>query len=280
MRYAPLLLALLLAAPAAAGEPARDAAVLVLERTVVEFGVKPPKRGEEPAATEKPKIEKLSTRHYTVKLAPGRLREHCAETGKVTIVRFDRELLWMLKPREKTYREITFREINERSEQVRARLERRLPMIEEGAHKERIRKLLGLEGKPPELSVERPGKRRKILGESCEMVVVKLGKEELFRAWIAKRRAALLDRKWLLLGSCLPEGAAAKLAAIKGLLLEATFPLPRGGRLEISTGRFSEEKAAPGDFDDPATLGYKKRGPQKKRPLAPAPAGKKPEKKS
>jgi len=271
---------LLLAAPAAAGEPAEAAAVLVLERTVVEFGVKPPRKkaGEKPAPAGKPKIKKLSARHYTVKLAPGRLRERCAETGEVTIVRFDRELLWMLKPREKTYREITFREINERSEQVRARLERRLPMIEEGAHKERIRKLLGLAGKPPELSVKRPGRRRKILGESCELVVVKLGEEDLFRAWIAKRRAALVDDKWLLLGSCLPEAAAGKLAAIKGLLLKATFPLPRGGRLEISTARFGEEKAAPGDFDDPATLGYKKRGPQKEKP--PAPAGKKPGKKN
>lgn len=268
MRYTSLFLALLLAAPAAAGEaPEKPVAVLVLERTVTEFGVKPARKvkaGEKPAAPGKPEIVKLSTRRYTVKLAPGRLREHCAETGEVSIVRFDRELIWMLNTKEKTYREVTFREINERSAQVRERLARRLPMVEDGPQKEQLRKILGLGGEPPELSVTRPGKRRKILGESCELVVVKLGKEEFFRAWIAERRAPLVDRKWLLLGSCLPEQAAKKLAAIKGLLLEATFPMPRGGRLEITTGRIGEEKSPPEEFDDPAALGYRRRGTRKK----------------
>ncbi len=279
MRYAPLFVSLLLASPVAAGEARKkQVAVLVLERTVTEFGVKPVKKGEKrekPAAPGKPKIVKLSTRRYTVKLAPGRLREHCADTGEVSIVRFDRELIWMLDTKEKTYREVTFREINERSAQVRARLGRRLPMIEDGPHKEKLRDILGLGAKPPELTVTRPGKRRKILGESCELVVVKIGEEEFFRAWIAERRAPLVDSKWLLLGNCLSEKAAKKLAAIKGLLLEATFSMPSGGRLEISTGRIAEGKSPPEEFGDPAALGYERRGTRKKPS-----AGKKPGKKS
>ncbi len=42
--------------------------------------------------------------------------------------------------------------------------------------------------------------------------------------------------------------------------MAATFPLPGGARMETTTTKVTESVAAPGDFDDPAKLGYKKLG--------------------
>jgi len=258
---APLLLALLLAA-APAAEPGKH---LVLSRTVSEFGPKPAEKKEkrkekegEPAPAAKPEIVEISVKHYTVKMAPGRLRESCLEDDTVTVVREDKGLLWLLHPQDKTYREISLRKLSELSEKARQRLIRRLPLVEPSAHKDRLKALLGLTDKPPEISIEeRPEERKKIAGESCRKVVVRLGGEKFFEAYISRRKVPLAGARWLLLGGILSREAARKLSGIKGLLMEAVFPLPRGGRLEISTQRVAERPVGPNDYRDPAELGYR-----------------------
>jgi len=295
-----LCFALLLSAgvPGAESKPGKKAAsgkpqslkVLVLERTVTTYGRKEDKgeedegkedEGEEDRGDEEHdgdddgakagaegKIVKLDEKKYTVKLAAGRVRELSRHDNSVTVIRSDLAVVWFIDARNRTYRAMTFRKINDQAAEAIERLKRRLPIINDPAENKRIRELLGISGEPPKLTIERPGDNRKIAGEICERVVVKLGGRVFFKAWVSRRRAPGVDKRWLTLGCYLPAGAAEKLAGLKGLLVEAVFPLPRGGRMEIRTQKITEAEAAPGDFDDPDALGYKKLGKRGK------PAGK------
>jgi hypothetical protein len=267
--------ALLTAATAAAGEPAKPAKkalkVLVLERVVARWGFPSKaelerrrrareKKGEPAADAGGKKVEKLRERHYTVKIARGVLRETCRETGKVTVINCERGLVWFIDVRNKTYRELSFEDVDRNAAEAIERLRRRLPVVSDPREEAKLTKLLGMTGQAPKLTVEEPEERKKVAGENCRRVTVKLDGKLFFRAWISERRSPLADRRWLGLGNCLPKAAAEKLAAVKGLLMEATFPLPGGGRLEIGTERLTEARAAPGDFDDPGSLDYKRLG--------------------
>jgi hypothetical protein len=266
-----LTVSIAIAGPAFAGEVKKKPAlkVLVLERTVTRYG-RPKKKSssksetKSAAAASSKKIVKLSEKQYTVKLAAGRLREVISAESRATVIRADLGLVWFLDTKNRTYREMSFKKINAQKAEALERLKRRLPIIDDAEQNQRIKKLLGLSGKPPELTIEYPGKTSKVAGEKCRLAVVKLDGKLFFKAWISERAAPAADRRWLRLGCYFSESAAKKLAAIKGLLMAATFPLPEGGRMEIATSKVTESVAAPGDFDDPGELGYKKLGKRKK----------------
>ena len=256
---------------AGGGEPLPEGKVLVLEREVVEFGSKPEapadKGGQESPDADAdraaaPEMVERSRTGYVVKLAPGMLREYCTQTNLVTIVRYDLEKIWKVDPAKRSFREISFSEINNSAARARERLERRLPLIADGALRESLKNLLGVEGRTVPVIIKKTGAAESIAGEQCEELVASLDGRELFRAWVAPGNTAIADRRWLMLGSTLPPAVAGKLAAVKGLILKATFPLP-DGRLEINTSRLYEDQFREGDFDDPETLGYKLLGTRK-----------------
>jgi hypothetical protein len=145
-------------------------------------------------------------------------------------------------------------------------LYRRLPLVTDPAARRKLEELLDADRKPPELAIERPGTTRKILDEECDLVIVKAGGEELFRAFVARQPAPAADPRWLRCGALLPSEAAAKLAEIKGLVMEAVFPLPDGGRVEVTTDRLSEAGEKPEDYADPATLRFTRVGSFKPPP--------------
>jgi hypothetical protein len=262
--------ALCLAAPPAAraGQPAPAAAerVLVLERTATTWSApgptEPAAPGKgaaeepEPAAAEETGPKKLSERRFTVWLAPGRLREKSHGDGTVTIILLEEGLVWLIDPDKKTYREMSLEKVRSRTRQARARLARRVPLVEDAAGRSRLEKLLGIGPEPAEVKVEYPGGTRTVAGRECREVVVGLDGEELFRGWLAAAPAALADERWLLLGGCFPEGVAAGLGGVKGLLMEASFPLAGGGRLQLTTGSAVEKQLDPADFQHPEKSGY------------------------
>ena len=256
MKTRAFLIALLLAAllPAAAAR-----ADLVVERTVREFG---PDLPEDGSPEDAPIIE-LRVRRYTFKMAADRVRETCHETGVVNIVRLDKKLIWTLSENN-TYRQLSFEDIDAAAEKARQRLIRRLPLVEDGLQRERLEIMLGVREDPEEITVERPGEKKTIAGQECELVVVRLGEAELFSAFLAERGAPVTDKRWLTLGGLFSEKAAAKLAELEGLLMEATFPLADGGRLEISTQKVSEEDEKKDDYADPAGQGYSLTGTSEK----------------
>jgi hypothetical protein len=269
------LTSLLLVCATLAG-PAR--ADLVLERTVREFGPKPAEKAEkkeaaeapaspaEPAPAPKPEIVELAVKHYTVKMAAGRLRETCREDGTVTIVRADPGVVWLIDPAKKAYREIPFQALDSAANQSRERLLRRVPLVSDVKLRERLRSILADDQPEPALTIERPGTRKTVAGESCELWVVRAGGEELFRAYVSGRAAPQLGPSWLSAGKLFSKEAAAKLAEIRGLVMEATFPLADGGRVEVLTERLAEAEAAPGDYDDPKALGYARLGGAPEKP--------------
>jgi hypothetical protein len=160
----------------------------------------------------------------------------------------------------------------------RERLNRRLPLISDPAARARVEALVKTDEEALRITVERPGTKKRIAGEDCELVVVKAGADELFRAFLSTRAAPALEQPWLATGRLFSDQAAAKLAELKGLVLEATFPLPGGGRLELATERLAEAREDPGDYDDPSKSGYVRLGGPEK--IIPKPDAKKPDAKT
>lgn len=259
---------------------------LVLERTVREFGPRPAGKTEAPAepgkpepakpaaapapgpAPEaKPEIVELSVRRCTVKMAPGKLRETSEDGMTATILRSDLELIWLLevsKDNKKTYREITFKSLNSAANSSRERLRRRLPMVDDPDVRARIAAMLDTEDDSPPVTVKRPGTKKLIAGEDCELVVVSAGPQELFRAFLSTRAASALERPWLGAGGLFGRKLAEGLAGIKGIVMEATLPLPGGGRIEVTTQHLSEAREEPGDYDDPSKSDYARVGSAEK----------------
>jgi hypothetical protein len=249
---------------------------LVLERTVREFGPKPaekaaaPADAAKPAPEARPEIVELSVRHYTVKMAPGKLRETSEDGMSAVILRSDLELLWLLEidkdKKTKTYREVSFKSLNAAANTGRERLRRRLPMIDDPEARTRIEVMLDNDPDAPPVTVKRPGTKKRIAEEDCELVVVSAGPQEILRAFLSTRAAPALEQPWIGAGGLLGGKLAEALAGLKGIVMEATLPLPGGGRIEITTGPLSEAREEPGDYDDPAKSGYARVGSAERAP--------------
>ncbi len=233
-------------APAVTAEPARDGAAA--------------KAPQVPAVPPKPEIVELSARSSKLKMAPGRFRETSEDGKTVTVMRSDEGVLWLIDTENKTYREIALKSLSSAARSSRDRLSKRLPTVSDPAMRERLEVWLGTGEDLPPVAIERPGTKKTIAGEECELVIVKAGADELFRAFIARRQTPALEEPWLRAGLIFSREAADKLAEIKGLVMEAVFPLPDGGRIEIGTDRIAEIREEPGDYDDPAKSGFTRLG--------------------
>ena len=237
-------------APAATAEPARDGAAA----RAPQAPAAPPK------AEAKPEIVELSARSSKLKMAPGRFRETSEDGKTVTVMRSDQGVLWLIDTENKTYREIALKSLSSAARSSRDRLSKRLPTVSDPAMRERLEVWLGTGEDLPPVAIERPGTKKTIAGEECELVIVKAGADELFRAFIARRQTPALEEPWLRAGLIFSREAADKLAEIEGLVMEAVFPLPDGGRIEIGTDRIAEIREEPGDYDDPAKSGLTRLG--------------------
>ena len=117
--------------------------VLILERTVTRYG-RSRKKSSEKAGTEggavanASKLVKLSEKQYTVMLAEGRLREILSAEARATVIRSDLGIVWFLDTKNRTYREMSFKQVNAQNAEALERLKRRLPIIDDPEQNERI----------------------------------------------------------------------------------------------------------------------------------------------
>lgn len=243
---------------------------LVVERTVREYGPEP--AGQEaaagqaaPAPEAAPEIVELSAKRYEVKMASHRLRETCHEDKTATVVRLDRHVVWLLDLEANTYRELSFQSLAAAAAKTRRRLARRLPLVSDPELRRKLGQTLGAEGRAAELSIEKPGRTKQVAGEACELVVVRLGGDELFSAWVSRRPSPLRGTAWLRLGGLFSEADAAKLAEIRGMVLEGRFELGGGRYLLLTTESLAERPVDRSEYENPAAQGFSRFGGEDQR---------------
>jgi len=192
---------------------------------------------------------------------------------KTTIVRLDKELVWEIDHNEKTYTQISFAELEEKisremsrppvSPEQMAQMEEMMKsmppeqrqMMEQSMEMARGAQTAFTE--PPE--VIQTGKKKKILGYTCELVKVSFGKIMTWEMWVSKEIASDIDFSKFSLGLGMPKPMAEGFSKIKGFPLKTVQESKMTGTYHKSTSeatKLKTKKISDKEFELPK--GYKK----------------------
>ncbi len=104
--------------------------------------------------------------------------------GSDMIFRLDKQLLWTVKPEEKTYSEVTFADMEKMAGESAQRMEAMKKRMKEMPEEQRkmMEKMMGANDQPVE--VKSTGESKSISGYPCKKFVVLRGKEQIMSLWI------------------------------------------------------------------------------------------------
>jgi hypothetical protein len=123
----------------------------------------------------------------------GKMKMMNLTTGRTTIFRFDKELVWTVDEKKKTYDEMTFAQMQEGMNQMKSEMKKEMKGMsaEERKMMEKMmgKKMGGLSDEEGEfeISVNRSGKKNKILDYNCEQVFLLLNNEPLMEMWVTDK---------------------------------------------------------------------------------------------
>lgn len=114
-------------------------------------------------------------------------------TGKTTIIRMDKELMWTVDNNNKTYTEVTFAQMQDAMQSTRSALKEEMKDMspeEQKAMEQLMGKKLGPmfgEEATLDLSIERTGKQKTIMDYDCEQVILKLNTKPVMEMWLTDK---------------------------------------------------------------------------------------------
>lgn len=118
------------------------------------------------------------------------------ENGNATILRLDKEVMIMLNPREKTYWEMTFADMEKTAKKADAQMDQKMAELQEKLknmpeeQRKMVEQMMGnkMPGskKEPKLEVVKSGDTRKISGYTCTKYMVNQDGKEFLRVWVTK----------------------------------------------------------------------------------------------
>lgn len=124
---------------------------------------------------------------------PGKMKLANLTTGWTTIFRFDKELVWNIDDKQKTYEETTFAQMQQGMDNARSEMAKEMKKMspEERKMMEKMMgsKMGGMFGEEGEIeiTVNRTGKKSKILDYNCEQIFLLIGKDPLMEMWITDK---------------------------------------------------------------------------------------------
>ncbi|HEX9974937.1 MAG TPA: hypothetical protein VGD14_22980 [bacterium] len=123
----------------------------------------------------------------------GKMKMMNLTTGRTTIFRFDKELVWTVDEKKKAYEEMTFAQMQEGMDQMRSEMKKEMKGMS-AEEREMMEKMMGKkmgglsdEGGEFEITVNRSGKKNKILDYNCEQVFLLLNNEPLMEMWVTDK---------------------------------------------------------------------------------------------
>ena len=194
----------------------------------------------------------------------GKFKTKNLTTGKSMIYRFDKELMWTIDDKNKSYTEVTFAQMQEGMNKMRSAMKDVSPenrkMMEKFMGK-KMGKMFGGDEGGMEISIKRTGKKKKIMGYSCEQVFMNMNDEPMMEMWITKKYSMGDDflkvyQKMGFMKGDLPKDAE----KIQGIPLVTSMKIDMGmGKMETETKvtKLVKTSVSDGEFEVPR--GYKKK---------------------
>ncbi|MDZ7263540.1 MAG: DUF4412 domain-containing protein [candidate division KSB1 bacterium] len=140
-------------------------------------------RGQPPSVIENEKV------FYK----PGKMKLDNLSTGKIMIIRLDKELMWNLDSKNKTYSEMTFAEMEQSMAQAQSAMKEQMNQMDPEQRKmmekmmgKKMSDMFGSEG-GMEISLKRSGKKQQIMGYECEQVFMYMNNEPLLEMWMTEK---------------------------------------------------------------------------------------------
>ncbi len=191
---------------------------------------------------------------------------------EAVIIRLDKQVMYNLDVKNKTYSEMTFDELENMSKKAGAKLDEAMSQMQkqmEGMPEEQRKmveemmkgKMQGKAGKPPKADVAKTEETRTISGYPCTKYVVKEGEGEMVTLWVTKEVKGFesmrkdmeeLQKRMAALDPRGAEGMAAAMATIDGFPIRTEMP---GGMSEVVT-KIERRSTRDDAFEIPT--GYKK----------------------
>lgn len=125
-----------------------------------------------------------------------KMYRHEGDDGQAVIIRLDREKFYMVNPAEKTYSEMTFKEMEEGMKKAGAQMDKRKAEMQEKMkdmpeeQRKMVEKMMGpmggAAGKEEKVDVTGPGEKKTIVGYTCAKYTASSGGKDLLTMWTSK----------------------------------------------------------------------------------------------
>ena len=202
------------------------------------------------------KPHEMHTKGY---LKPMKLKTVSDEENRAVIIRSDKEVLYVINMKDKTYSEMTFKEfegqMTKANEQMKEMQENMKDMPPE-QRKMMEGMMKGMMGKK-EYEIKRMGEKKTIAGFSCEKVVMSEGDKEIGEFWVTKDVGSMKNyaKDWSKLMEKIAQGPMAgmfrKLAELYGFVMESKV-----SGVTSTTTKLEKRSVGDSEFELPA--GYDK----------------------
>jgi hypothetical protein len=196
--------------------------------------------------------------HTTGQMKSKKLRTSSDADNAIAIVRGDKEIVYTINPKEKTYSEMTFAEVEAMMSEMTEQLAKVQEQLKDLPPEQRkmLEGLMGGTVKERDGKLKSTGEKKTIAGYSCEKVILVEGDEEKGTFWVAKDASLRQPAKdWSMLMDRLAKGPMAKIlgrsSELDGFLMESTY-----GGISMVTTRLEKQSLDDAEFEVPA--GYRK----------------------
>jgi hypothetical protein len=215
----------------------------------------------------------LGERHEQMWAVPKKMKGVTMGTGETFIVRLDKELFITIDPREKTYTEMTFAEMEAMMKKASGKMDAKMAEMQKqlaGMPEEQrkmVEKMMGdkMKGmgvaKDAKINVKNTGDKKTISGFSCTKVVVTQDDKDVMTMWVTKDVSGFdamrkdweeFSKRMMAMNPMGGKGLGEAFQKVDGFPIRTEM-----GQMMTSTVTKIEKKTAPAsEFEVPA--GYKK----------------------
>jgi len=213
-----------------------------------------------PFNTKSTTTEKEKTYYKT-----GKFKIENLTTGIIMIFRFDKEAMWTVDTKKKTYTEMTFAQMEAMRNSMSSAMKEQMKTMSD-EQKKMMEKMMGnkfksmMSGDPADLEIQvtKTGKSKTLLGYSCEEVLLKLNEEPMMEMWITNKFRMGQEYLDLYKKMGFMKGEySEEVKKIQGIPLASKTTINIGtGKMEVSTTvtKIVEQSVSDSEFDLPAGL--------------------------
>lgn len=196
----------------------------------------------------------------------GKFKSADLTNGEDMILRFDKELMWNINHKDKTYTEMTFADMQQGMKNMQSAFEEQMKKMspeERKAMQEMMGKGMGkmfFDQSSIEISLKRTGKTKTILGYDCEQVYFNLDDMPMLEMWVTTKLS--MGSEWIDIYEkmvMMRFKISAEARKLRGLPLVSKVTTEMGmGKMETITETTRVVKTAVADSEFEVPKGYKK----------------------